>query len=529
MKKLLLFILFQILLQFDANAQHHYDLMVYPRNLNFYNDFERSLTVSVTNNSDIPISIDSVQYNHSVYFIRFNSSSSFPASLNVNEQFSFEVIQFNYFNLQPNDSTSTISIFNSSNEPVIELQTHHYHMMYSEQREVFGNISDSISALNNAKVYFFYDQTTLLDSAFTDDNGNYSIQLPNGFYTACASREGYYTKFAHDKDTPFGADLLQITGSMPTQLDFILEKMPVTPFTISGFVVDVDEAPLEKTVVVLRKGTHTPTKIVSDSTADLNKAYTVITDASGYYTLDNLKYPGSYYVQAFAPFSIPGYYNHNQSPSAFWQNADSLDVQGAMNNINIVLERDSAYGAGNIGGSVFSNLNNEPITDVIVYARSIKNQKRYSYNLTDSDGNYSIPMLPYGDYELIAEKMGVETVISSILQISSIQDSINDVNIVFTLTSIKNEIENLDFNLKQNYPNPFNPATEIEFSMLENANAQLNIYNILGQKIATILNRYLTKGNYRITFNAGNLASGIYLYELKTSNRREIKKMNLIR
>lgn len=86
-----------------------------------------------------------------------------------------------------------------------------------------------------------------------------------------------------------------------------------------------------------------------------------------------------------------------------------------------------------------------------------------------------------------------------------------------------------DFSLKQNYPNPFNPSTKIEFALNIRTNVQLNIYNALGQKIATLVNSNLEAGIHSVTLDASNFSSGIYFYELKTGSYSLVKKMNLIK
>ncbi|MFI5252341.1 MAG: T9SS type A sorting domain-containing protein [Bacteroidota bacterium] len=86
------------------------------------------------------------------------------------------------------------------------------------------------------------------------------------------------------------------------------------------------------------------------------------------------------------------------------------------------------------------------------------------------------------------------------------------------------------YSLGQNYPNPFNPATTIPFSIANRANVRLTVYNSLGQEVATIVNREFTPGSYIATFNATNIASGIYYYRLIAgSNINEMKKMVLIK
>jgi|GEM_PF-1315821 len=83
--------------------------------------------------------------------------------------------------------------------------------------------------------------------------------------------------------------------------------------------------------------------------------------------------------------------------------------------------------------------------------------------------------------------------------------------------------------LSQNFPNPFNPVTTIKYSIPEPSQINISIYDILGSKVMTLIDEQKPAGNYKIDFNASNLASGIYFYELRAGNFREIKKMTLLR
>jgi len=84
--------------------------------------------------------------------------------------------------------------------------------------------------------------------------------------------------------------------------------------------------------------------------------------------------------------------------------------------------------------------------------------------------------------------------------------------------------------LEQNYPNPFNPSTTIEFSLPEDvSNVQLSIYNVLGEKVAEIVNSSLTAGKYSYQWNAKDIATGMYIYELRSDNFVSIKKMLLLK
>ena len=85
------------------------------------------------------------------------------------------------------------------------------------------------------------------------------------------------------------------------------------------------------------------------------------------------------------------------------------------------------------------------------------------------------------------------------------------------------------FTLKQNYPNPFNPQTTFTFSLPVASHANLSIYNILGQKVVTVLDKRISAGEHSIIFDASDLPTGIYFYRLKTENAMSTKKMVLIK
>lgn len=88
--------------------------------------------------------------------------------------------------------------------------------------------------------------------------------------------------------------------------------------------------------------------------------------------------------------------------------------------------------------------------------------------------------------------------------------------------------------LGQNYPNPFNPSTTISFSVSERSHVTLTVYNVLGQKVANLVDEEKPAGDYRVTWDgsgaAGDrLASGIYFYAVQTESQSEAKKMLLLK
>jgi hypothetical protein len=87
----------------------------------------------------------------------------------------------------------------------------------------------------------------------------------------------------------------------------------------------------------------------------------------------------------------------------------------------------------------------------------------------------------------------------------------------------------VDFTLSQNYPNPFNPSTKIMYSIVEPTQVKLTVTNILGQVVETLVNDFRSAGTYEVTFNASDLASGLYIYTLEAGSTFISKKMTLLK
>lgn len=103
------------------------------------------------------------------------------------------------------------------------------------------------------------------------------------------------------------------------------------------------------------------------------------------------------------------------------------------------------------------------------------------------------------------------------------------VGIVFT--DLEDDIADVPegYTLKQNYPNPFNPNTVIEFSIPRSEHVTLEVYNMLGQRVAILLDDAVTSGVHKVEFNATDLSSGIYFYTLRTGGVNLTQKMTLIK
>ncbi|NNL20578.1 MAG: T9SS type A sorting domain-containing protein [Ignavibacteriaceae bacterium] len=87
----------------------------------------------------------------------------------------------------------------------------------------------------------------------------------------------------------------------------------------------------------------------------------------------------------------------------------------------------------------------------------------------------------------------------------------------------------IEYALEQNYPNPFNPSTTIKYSIPEDGFVKLAVYNMLGEEVSTLINTQQKAGRYEVTFDASELASGVYIYRLEAANYTASKKLMLMK
>jgi len=97
------------------------------------------------------------------------------------------------------------------------------------------------------------------------------------------------------------------------------------------------------------------------------------------------------------------------------------------------------------------------------------------------------------------------------------------------VTNLKNINQPFTYHLSQNFPNPFNPITKIDYQLPKISKVEITLYNLLGQKVRTLVNKNQAAGSYSILFDSSGLASGVYLYRLQANSFVITKKMALIK
>ncbi len=131
-------------------------------------------------------------------------------------------------------------------------------------------------------------------------------------------------------------------------------------------------------------------------------------------------------------------------------------------------------------------------------------------------------------FALVAADTTLDNLIAAAAEARNMYDIVTNIEI------IDNEILPERFALDQNYPNPFNPSTTISFSLTKRSHVELSIYNLLGQKVINLIDKELSAGNYRTSWDGRDkfgdeTAGGVYFYRLKTGESSQTRKMVLLK
>jgi len=93
----------------------------------------------------------------------------------------------------------------------------------------------------------------------------------------------------------------------------------------------------------------------------------------------------------------------------------------------------------------------------------------------------------------------------------------------------ENQEDPVQTKLAQNYPNPFNPTTMIDYTLANSGQVTLSVYDMIGRRVATLVNEQVTAGAHQVQFDASSLSSGVYIYRLQTPYETLTRQMILIK
>lgn len=504
-----------------------------PNRIEFEDLFNRVDHAFMINKGNQDLTIDSIAYNDSIYVIDFENNLQLPFTILPDDSIRLNMLLSAFYQVTINDTTDTIFVYNNGiqNPKPLEVRIKFFE---DEFGEFNGTILDSLTVIDSTTVYFFYNGIYLLDTARTNSAGYYQKTLPEGDYTIGVEKEGYYVVFHDSTYDPFFAELVELDSGDVKTIDFNLKKIDNSSLSVSGQIIDsVNGINVNKGIIIVRTGTHVPVPFSKENTVILDSINTFagfIKEDGSY--LVNVQIQDYYYLQAYTNNFLPGFYNDEGIPAVFWQNADSVLIDNNITDKNISLLRDSSYGAGGIGGlitfSTPSDVSN--FEGITILAKNINNGALYSYNFGKELGEFNVTNIPYGTYELVAQKIGLDNTISQTVVIDPLNNQISGINLNFIINNVEDDNILPDgIILYQNYPNPFNPNTNISFYLPQSSMVKLEVFNVLGESVETIVDAELGSGFHTVTFSGSNFASGIYLILLETNELRLSKKMLLLK
>jgi choice-of-anchor B domain-containing protein len=191
----------------------------------------------------------------------------------------------------------------------------------------------------------------------------------------------------------------------------------------------------------------------------------------------------------------------------------------------VVVEFNNAR-AGIVYGRITSATTSQPIQGASITAIDFYNKAR----LSSAQGNYRIRTVQGNTKRFVISANGFRTDTVTV-NVPTNNDSIL-VNYQMTSTmsaATENQTVARTFALEQNYPNPFNPSTEIRYQIAAASDVRLEVFDMLGRKVSTLVNERKPAGVYNATFNAANLSSGTYFYRLSAEGFVETRRMLLVK
>lgn len=365
----------------------------------------------------------------------------------------------------------------------------------------------------------------------TDGNGFYKISVRSGEpYVVSAMARGFLLQYFKGKNNALEADKLVLTKDT-SGVDFALT--PVTPAVakVAGQVTDSAGFPVIAKLVLFNVR---PQVMIAIYPPPPMYCRSIHTDSTGHFVFDQV--PNGKYMLQVVPFRgyLPTYFKANDCGVRNPRLADTIEVKNdaSVSGLSVCVKKVNTTGGGRIAGFVRIS-GGMGIAGVVVTAELAGSSVK-TFAVTESNGSYELADLDQGSYTIYAEKLGYNsaTVSNTLLDYSKgIVDKTLDIVLPASNTTSVEFSKGIPQSivLGHNYPNPFNPSTQITFSLAKESRATVKVFNILGQPVATLVEGTLSAGEHRVTFDAADLPSGVYLYELQADGKRIVNKMLLMR
>jgi hypothetical protein len=378
----------------------------------------------------------------------------------------------------------------------------------------FGSISGMVTDTAGAGIPGTFIEARRLNMPFeigarTDSTGAYTIHnaIP-GTYRVRAFKRGF-------EPGAYPDSVIVADGQAVTGINIVLGAVP-PPFngTIAGTITD------DSTGTAIG---HAFVVAIGDNGEHHRRFRYTFTADDGTFTLDGLSQV-PYRVFAVARGYIGEFYNN------VTHYADATPVTPNATGINFALVP-GQMGPRLLGGRI--SLPGGVIPEgAIVYA-SI-NGVIAGITIADPDGIYGFEGIEPDSYDISVSSVFGDGQLGQ--PIDATFNDVGDVNIQLNPTSIggNSEVLPTSSSLSQNYPNPFNAQTMISFAVAAQGRVQLSVYNVVGQKITTLVDANYAPGNYNVIWNGrdangSTVSSGVYYYNLRIGDQSQTMKMTLLK
>ncbi|KAA3660434.1 MAG: T9SS C-terminal target domain-containing protein, partial [Calditrichaeota bacterium] len=356
----------------------------------------------------------------------------------------------------------------------------------------------------------------------------------SGEYFAYANQKGYDGKFYDGVDDPAEATAIRVKENATVSgVDFYLPQFVTALGTISGVVTEEPDTlseqaptPIGGAFVIAIPTTGGP-------------SHFDVTDPFGNYRITRLL-RGNYIVFSWAPGHTGEFFDNVQN----WQRATRIMIveDAEVENINFALA-ETEQGPYTIRGRIHAGEGQQKrqIVNAIVFAIG---ERGMVAGITDAEGRFAISDLPAGNYKILVEGAGIQ---SSYLggtnendaQTLALEDGvaldIGEMAVQATTTTVGDNAEvPSEFLLHQNYPNPFNPETTVKFTLAKNGKTVVQVFNILGQHVKTLVDQNLEAGTHTVHWQGIDsfgriVSSGLYVLQLRSSGQAATIRMVLLK
>lgn len=437
-----------------------------------------------------------------------------------------------------------------------DVVTENINFVFEKGREL-GSISGTVTSDNDASPISYalveaipVDPLVTLPNirpvpamiGFTDENGKYLLKdLVEGDYIVAVTKSGYVEYYDNVKNMDDATKVTVTGGDEKSNINFAIPPVPETGSRISGKVTDNDTGdPIAGAIVSVCSTSPFGRAI---GFADI---YITATEADGNYIVGGIP-AGEYIVTGWARGYIAEFFDDTMNP--FRAEKIKLDGSDVRTGVDFALTPGTLFdfftaegseARGSISGIV-KNSSSQGISGAYVYAYD-ENNNVLASEMTGSDGRYALSGLPNGNYDITVSRMPYETESTDTPVTVGNQGTWDVTNVDFTLapatyTSVPDDNAHSAperFALYQNYPNPFNPTTTIWYALPKSSHVTLQIINLQGQVVRTLVDGSRSARVHQVTWDGNNdqgqrIASGIYLYRLQAGDISKTMRLILLK